>query len=736
MHRKKRKKSNQRPVVTICATDRDEQFVIRKCAWYIKGFLDTRRDLDKETLELLLYVLGDTMDLFAVYLGGMMNSDERFDFINALTLTRSDADDHIKVYNDAIGQFDSHAQQEILTHLQYVLDVKIEQCAYRGTSQLEKKISLLRKLFSLSDLEVELCTFILIVTFWDQMDTFFVCRRECNRYSNRGMFSRILHVERFELTKALHGTLSRINLYSMNEHDLSLSDSFMEFFSDQGSRSLKSFFYERIKPEAIPLEYHQVDSGTTEHLVKLLRKKSKTPTNILIYGNPGTGKTSYALGVAEKLGIPTYRIKPNIESHAESCRVGIAACMNMTHGGQGSLILVDDADSTLNTLGSFSRMRGAKDKGWLNELLETKGSRIIWIANAIDQVEESVFRRFAYSMEFKPFNQRQRTRVWESVLEANRVPGILRSDQIDAFAKNYRVNPGIIDISVKKALDVSGRSGKGFHEALTLNLKAASALVNGGRSTVKDTIERNYSLEGLNMAGDIQGMLHQIRSFDRHLRSSREHAGGMNILFYGPPGTGKSELARYLGELLQREIICRRPSDILDPFVGMSERNICHMFEEAQKDEAILIVDEVDTLLFNRTGAQQSWEISMTNEFLTSLERFQGIFIGTTNMLTNLDHASIRRFHHKIGFDYLTPDGNVTFYERLLSPILAEGLSDEDRTTLRHIPNLAPGDFRVVRDRYCFCPADEVRNGTLITELEREAQLKDLHANRRRIGFN
>jgi len=160
------------------------------------------------------------------------------------------------------------------------------------------------------------------------------------------------------------------------------------------------------------------------------------------------------------------------------------------------------------------------------------------------------------------------------------------------------------------------------------------------------------------------------------------------------------------------------------------------MFEEAQKDEAILVVDEVDTMLHNRAHAQHSWEISLTNEFLASLERFQGIFIGTTNMLTNLDHASIRRFHHKIGFDYLTPDGNVTFYEKLLMPILAEGLSNEDRTTLRHIPNLAPGDFRVVRDRYCFCQTDELRNGTLIAELEREARLKEIHANKRRIGFN
>ncbi len=736
MHRKKRKKSNQRPVTTICATDRDEQFVTRKCSLYIKGFLDTRKNLDRETLELLLYVLGDTMDLFAVYLGSMMNSDERSDFINALMLTRSDADDHIKVYYDAIVQFDSHAQQEILSHMQDVLDTKIELCTCRGTSQLEKKLTLLRKLFSLNEPEVELCTFILVVTLWEQMETYFVRRIECNRFSNRNMLSHILHMDRHELNKALHGTLFRINLYSLDEHNLSLSDSLIEFFCDQGSRSLKSFFYERIKPKAIPLDYHQVDAHTTEHLIKLLNKKSKTPTNILIYGVPGTGKTSYAVGIAQKLDIPTYRIMPNIESHAESCRVGIAACLNMTHGGKGSLIIVDDADSTLNTVGSLSKMKGAKDKGWLNELLETKESRIIWIANAIDQVEESVLRRFAFSFEFKPFNQRQRSRVWETVLEANRISGILRSDQINDLTKSHKLNPGVIDMAVKKALDVSGRSGKCFHEALTLNLKAASSLINGGRATIKEPIEKSYSIDGLKISGDIHGMLNQIRLFDRHLRSSHERARCMNLLFYGPPGTGKSELARYLGELLQREILCRRPSDILDPFVGMSERNICRMFEEAEKDEAILIVDEVDTLLFNRSNAQQSWEISLTNEFLTSLEIYQGIFIGTTNMLTNLDHASIRRFHYKIGFDYLTPDGNVTFYERLLSPILAEGLSDEDRTTLRHIPNLAPGDFRVVRDRYCFCPAEEVRNGTIIAELERESQLKEIHANKRRIGFN
>ncbi len=74
----------------------------------------------------------------------------------------------------------------------------------------------------------------------------------------------------------------------------------------------------------------------------------------------------------------------------------------------------------------------------------------------------------------------------------------------------------------------------------------------------------------------------------------------MNLLFHGPPGTGKSELARYIAKRLDREIICKRASDILDPYVGMTERKIREPFEEAEREEAILVIDEADTMLFNR----------------------------------------------------------------------------------------------------------------------------------------
>jgi transitional endoplasmic reticulum ATPase len=139
--------------------------------------------------------------------------------------------------------------------------------------------------------------------------------------------------------------------------------------------------------------------------------------------------------------------------------------------------------------------------------------------------------------------------------------------------------------------------------------------------------------------------------------------------------------------------------------------------------------------LFSRDRAVRSWEISFTNEFLTWMERFRGILVCTTNRLEDLDPASLRRFNYKLGFDYLTPEGNVIFYEMFLSS-LASGLLDEDlRKELKKVKNLAPGDFKVVRDRCCFQPKEEIPHALLVDGLKAEASLKDCHKNEKQIGF-
>jgi len=151
--------------------------------------------------------------------------------------------------------------------------------------------------------------------------------------------------------------------------------------------------------------------------------------------------------------------------------------------------------------------------------------------------------------------------------------------------------------------------------------------------------------------------------------------------------------------------------------------------------EAVLVIDEADSFLFNRNRAVRSWEISHTNEFLNQMERFRGILICTTNRFEDLDQASVRRFNYKIGFRCLKPEGNVIFYKKLLSPLTTALLDKEGEGMLVNICDLTPGDFRVIRDRFVISPPERVTHNMMIQALREEAQIKKMQEGRKPLGF-
>ncbi|MBW6608203.1 ATP-binding protein, partial [Salmonella enterica subsp. enterica serovar Weltevreden] len=79
-------------------------------------------------------------------------------------------------------------------------------------------------------------------------------------------------------------------------------------------------------------------------------------------------------------------------------------------------------------------------------------------------------------------------------------------------------------------------------------------------------------------------------------------------------------------------------------------------FRKAQNDGAVLLIDEVDSFLQDRRGAQHNWEVSEVNEMLTQMESFSGVFVASTNLMEGLDQAALRRFDLKVKFDYLRAD--------------------------------------------------------------------------------
>ena len=140
-------------------------------------------------------------------------------------------------------------------------------------------------------------------------------------------------------------------------------------------------------------------------------------------------------------------------------------------------------------------------------------------------------------------------------------------------------------------------------------------------------------------------------------------------------------------------------------------------------------------MLFSRERAQRSWEGSFTNEFLTRMEHFRGTLVCTTNRMTDLDEASIRRFNRKIRFDYLTAEGNVVFYDKLLAGLLPGPPDEHNRAALRRLSNLAPGDFKNMRDRFSLVDSSNLNHALLVKALEEESKLKVLHFGKHSIGF-
>lgn len=244
------------------------------------------------------------------------------------------------------------------------------------------------------------------------------------------------------------------------------------------------------------------------------------------------------------------------------------------------------------------------------------------------------------------------------------------------------------------------------------------------------SINSSYNLSVLNTSIPAQEIVGMVQNAIANDRKSHGKEKGIRILFYGLSGSGKTNLAHYIAESLGNGIITKNASDILGMFVGESEKNIAKAFEEAKEQKKILLFDEVDSFFRERSYASQSWEITLVNEFLTQMEKFEGIVICTTNLRNIMDKAMQRRFHIMVEFKALKNEG----VQSLLSKYFPHfDFNEEDIRRISRFQSATPGDFGNLSSRLRFMNQEKVTETYITEELCKMQEEKEL--GKRSIGF-
>lgn len=548
------------------------------------------------------------------------------------------------------------------------------------------------------------------------------------------------------ITKALsaEGTLRKYEVLD-SDGDFGRSNTFRNYLESGDGDMLEGRFYKKTPvEEALPWDFY--GKLAEEHGATLKRligsSTGKRGSNILLYGEPGTGKTSFAKTLARELGLDLYEIrqgdKDGGDDSAQSRMTGIRICNGQVPKGK-SMIIVDEADELLRTsMGFFSLFLGGgrsptSEKGVINSILDEVKIPTIWISNApAHSMDDSVRRRFDYSIRFEKLNSKQRQAIWRNNIGKLHLGNVISDAMVEQLANRYQTSAGGITMVLENVKRMKPRKGKEM-ELIDKLMKPHCELMNAKPKDDKLLLSKDYSLDGLNITGDIG--LGRIVEAVRKFRDEKDDGVDpdrprMNLLLWGPPGTGKTEFVKYLGRELNANVLMKMGSDLLSMYVGGTEQNIKRAFAEAEADNAILFLDEIDGLVQDRSGASKSWEVTQVNELLYQMENFKGVMVGATNFMDNLDQAIMRRFTFKLQFDYLDEAGKRLFFERMFK----EKLTEEEAARLAEVRNLAPGDFRTVRQSMYYL-GGTVTNLQRIEELEKESIVKRDTKKVSKIGF-
>ncbi len=521
-----------------------------------------------------------------------------------------------------------------------------------------------------------------------------------------------------------------------------LSDRLLPILQEhyESDAAMMAAFTKPAKASALTLaDYPHVedDARYLAALLKTATARGEKGVNVLIYGAPGTGKTEFAKVISTMSGAELYEVEcfdreGQSLSGKERYR-SLQVSQSFLKGRGNTVLLFDEVEDVfpsnpsemLNMFLSDEHHRGSVNgKAWVNQTLESNPIPTIWISNSINQIDPAYRRRFQFHLELKNPPPQVRANITKKHLS-----GLNVSDEFVAkLAERRSLTPAQIHSAARFAQLTHGELEDSVEDLVLKQLDRADAAL-GNKDDAKGTEFRpcvtTYDLSLLNIE-----TRHPIEKIIGALKLK----GKGTLCFYGMPGTGKTALGEHMAKSIERPLIIKKASDLVSKYVGETEQNLAAMFKEATTEKAVLLLDEADSYLQSRAMAQRSYEVTEVNEMLQQMERFEGVFICTTNLIDRIDEAALRRFTFKIQFKALTREQREKMFITEALEGNAANLTGRLRDGLHKLEMLTPGDFASVK-RQVTLFEENLAPEDFLSQLEQEHKVKPDIKWARSIGF-
>ena len=583
-------------------------------------------------------------------------------------------------------------------------------------TKLENKINKISKIYNLTDIEQNIFTYYTLMnqnnkikklhTILTISDTPFyaICEN-------------ILQIKFYDADNARKSLLDKglFVKYSMCDSKVEMSTtlrSIMENSSINTETQIKEILLGKKLKSSLKWSNFEFLGNKKELASKLLFatcKNKKSGVNILLYGAVGTGKTEFAKLLANKSKVEMYSVITKLgkkEALREDRLQDLFSKQTLLELSENSCILFDEAEDVMNR--GFSDF-GKASKSYLNQIIEKTPVPIIWTTNNILDVDPAVLRRMTYTIEFEKLSENARLNIWEKAVRKNKLK--VDKQKLIELNKNYDIPPSLITSAIESTKLIDGTQ-----DDIEAFAESVARVVMKKKSVKKQ--------KGFEMSEYNENLVNTDLDI-KNLTSKIKNSGKLNfsLCLYGEPGTGKSLYARYLAQELGINFVLKRASDLMSKWVGETEQNIADAFAEAKSKKAMLIFDEADSFLQNRQNANKSWEVSQVNEMLTWMESHEYPFICTTNLMSSLDEASLRRFTFKIKFNFLTPEQVNYGLEHFF------GI----KNTNCSLKGVTAGDFATVKKKADFLCVNEASE--IISMLKEEIKIKNSKELQNTIGF-